>query len=130
MDFRITCDSNSETKVDKVLDSLSDVGYVGFFKEQNYGNSLDAIFLVLMCRDPQYNFKQRIRLAKKEKCLYMDIMLDYKQFIKIDQKERERIVVGKLIAEIAPIIRKYKFEDFDLLRFEADLITWVKKIIQ
>ncbi|GEM66318.1 hypothetical protein SF1_43000 [Sphingobacterium faecium NBRC 15299] len=59
----------------------------------------------------------------------MDIMLDLNQFLKIEQKEREKIVVEKLINEVPVIIRKYRLEDFDILKFESDLKKWMIKIL-
>lgn len=75
------------------------------------------------------NLKQRIRLSKKEKTIYMDIMLDLNQFLKVEQKEREKVVVEKLINEVPAIIRKYRLEDFDILKFESDLKKWMIKIL-
>jgi len=129
MRFFITCDSDWEAKVDKVLDALDQTGYRKFFAEQDYGKSLDGVTVVLMCQDPALNLKQRIRYSKKEKKIYMDIMLDMFQFIRIDQKERNRIVVEKLIAEMPPIIAKYKLGDFNLSMFKAHLSEWMTKII-
>ena len=125
----ITCDSWWEAKVDKVLDTLHDTGYIRYFLMQNYGSSLDCVGIVLMCRDPNLNFKQRIRFARKEKTIYLDIMLDLNQFLVISQKERERIIVEKLISEVPPIIAKYKLADFNLAKFETDLKFWMSKIL-
>lgn len=56
-------------------------------------------------------------------------MLDLPRFLDIAQKEREKIIVDKLIAEIPPIITKYKLEDFNLTKFETDLKNWMSKIL-
>ena len=125
----LTCDSFWEAKVDKVLDALYQTGYKRFFDEQNYGTSLDCVAVVLMCQNPNLNLKQRIRLSKKEKTLYLDIMLDLSHFLEIAQNEREKIIVDKLIAEIPSIITKYKLEDFNLAKFEEDLKNWMSKIL-
>lgn len=127
--FNILADFYWETQIDKVLESLSNTGYRRFFLEQDYGVSLDGITVVLMCQAPYLNLKQRIRLSKKEKKIYLDIMLDLPHFLEIAQKERERIIVDKLIAEIPPIIAKYKLEDFNLAEFEKDLENWMSKIL-
>lgn len=82
-----------------------------------------------MCQDPALNLKQRIQYSKKERKIYMDLMLDLPLFISISQKEREKIVVSKLIAEIPPIIKKYKIADFDLIKFETDLKNCMSKIL-
>lgn len=127
--FNILADFYWEVHIDKVLDLLSDTGYRRYFSEQDYGTSLDGITVVLMCQDPNLNLKQRIRLSKKEKKIYLDIMLDLPRFLDIAQKEREKIIVDKLIAEIPPIITKYKLEDFNLTKFETDLKNWMSKIL-
>ncbi|MCX2576358.1 hypothetical protein [Pedobacter sandarakinus] len=129
MRFFITCDSFWETRVDKVIDSIDNTGYKQYFSEQDYGSSLQGVTIVLMCQDPNLNLKKRIRFSKKEKKIYIDIMLDLNQFLKIDQKEREKIVVEKIIVEIPPIIAKYKFEDFNYIKFKADLQKWMSKIL-
>ena len=125
----ITCDSSWESKVDKVLNKLFDTGYNSFFENQNYGSSLNCIAIVLMCQNPRLNLKRRIRFVRKEKTVYFDIMLDLDQFISIDQKEREKVIVGKIISEIPPLVSKYKLEDFDLIKFEMDLKKWMNKIL-
>lgn len=127
--FNILADFYWESKIDKVLDTLSETGYRRFFSEQYYGSTLNGITVLLICQDPSLNLKQRIRLSKKEKTIYMDIMLDLNQFLKIEQKEREKIVVEKLINETPAIIRKYRLEDFDILKFESDLKKWMIKIL-
>lgn len=127
--FNILADFYWESKIDKVLDTLSETGYRRFFSEQYYGSTLNGITVLLICQDPSLNLKQRIRLSKKEKTINMDIMLDLNQFLKIEQKEREKIVVEKLINEIPAIIRKYRLEDFDILKFESDLKKWMIKIL-
>ncbi|MFD2903779.1 hypothetical protein [Sphingobacterium anhuiense] len=127
--FNILADFYWESKIDKVLDTLSETGYRRFFSEQYYGSTLNGITVLLICQDPSLNLKQRIRLSKKEKTIYMDIMLDLNQFLKIEQKEREKIVVEKLINEVPVIIKKYRLEDFDILKFESDLKKWMIKIL-
>jgi len=100
-----------------------------FFEKQEYGNSLDCVAIVLMCQDPSLNLQQRIRFSRKERTIYMDIMLDFDELIKIDQNAREKVVVEKLIEEVPVIIRKYKLVDFNLLRFEKDLRKWMSKML-
>ena len=128
MEIGITCDANWEVKIDKVLDALSDTNYDRFFQKKYYGDSINEIFIVLMCRDSELNFKQRIRQSKKEKILYMDLMLDFDEFMKINQKQRNKITADKIINEVPPIIKKYKFKDFDLEKFEIDLEKVFRKV--
>jgi len=128
MRFNLLSDADWDSRIGKVLDALSETGYRKFFEEKNYGSSIDGITVVFMCRNPEYNFKQRVRHAKKEKKIYLDIMLDLNQFRQIGQKEREKIVAERLLSEVPPIVAKYKFIDFNLLTFTIDLKQWLEKI--
>lgn len=127
--FNIIADFYWESQIDKVLDTLSNTGYRSFFKEQDYGNTLDGLTIVLICQDPTLNLKQRIKYSKKERKIYIDLMLDLPHFISISQKEREKIVISKIISEIPAVIKKYKIVDFDLLKFELDLKSCMSKIL-
>ena len=128
MDFGITCDVNWESGVGKTLDLIPIRNFKDFFYLKKYGDDLIDIFIVLMCRNVEHNFKQRIRFVKKEKALYMDIMLDFDLFMKISQEERNTIVFDKLIKEVPEIIAKYKFKDFDLASFTNDWTGLIKGI--
>ena len=81
----------------------------------------------MMCRDPIWNFKQRIRFVKKENCLYMDLMLDLDVMSRAEPETRKRIVGEKIVTEVPRIVAKKKFKDFDLLRFSADLREWFEQ---
>ncbi|HEX6429921.1 MAG TPA: hypothetical protein VF008_19640 [Niastella sp.] len=126
MRFSLLCDAHQDAGLDKVLFRFSDLGLKRFFEERNYGDTLAGITIVLMCQNPALNIKQRIRHSKKEKKLYMDIMLDLDQFKQLSQEQRERIVAAKMFAELVPVLKKYKFGHFDVEAFEADLGSWLK----
>lgn len=129
MKLFITTDSNWEAKIEKVADALYDTGYVSFFEQQNYGTSLNGISIVLMCRDKNLNFKQRIRFIRNEKIIYMDLMFNIDEFLNISQGEREKIVVNKIIEEVPKIVAKYKLADFNLTKFNKNLNKWMTKIL-
>ncbi len=57
----------------------------------------------------------------------MDIMFDLQQFRTLQQEERERLVAAKIMTELPPVLKKYKFESFDAACFEADLGNWFKQ---
>lgn len=50
-----------------------------------------------MCLEPELNLNQRIRFSKKDKVLYMDIMLHLADFMNVEQTVREKIVGEKLV---------------------------------
>ncbi len=127
--FNIIADIDWESYIDNTLNYLADTGFRRYFLEQDYGSSLNEVVVCLMCQDPDLNLKQRVRLVKKEKILYLDIMLDLNKFRVIDQKERDKIVVEKILTETPEIVKKYKLEDFNLSKFEADLKFYMSKIL-
>ena len=130
MGFRINilADYDWETRVGDVLDILSDTRYRFFFSERTYGSSVEAIVVVLMCQP--LDLKRRVRFSKKNKTLYMDIMLDYEQFIVISQSERNKIVIKKLISEVPEVLAKYKFEDFNYSKFQKDFVSFFGKVLK
>jgi hypothetical protein len=127
--LNILADFYWETHIDKVLNTLSDNGYRRYFLEQDYGTSLEGVTIVLICQNPNLNLKQRIRLSKKEKKIYLDIMLNLNQFLEINEKEREKVIVKKIITEVPQIIAKYKLGDFNLAKFKVDLENCMSKIL-
>ena len=127
MRFSLLCDAHQDAGLDKVMFRFSDLGLKRYFEERNYGDTLDGITVVLMCRNPALNLKQRIRHSKKEKKLYMDIMLDLDQVRPMSQEQREHLVAVKMLAELPPVIKKYKFGHFDVEAFETDLAHWLKQ---
>jgi hypothetical protein len=126
MRFNILGDFSHESEMDIVLDFLSKTKYRDFFFEREYSEVLKGITLILMCRDNEYNFKQRIRYSKIEQKLYIDLMFDNNQFVKLEQSERNEIVIEKILSDVVPIVKKYKFLNFKIDEFEKDLIKIFK----
>jgi len=123
MRFRVVSDSNVEAGLSEISDGFYEGGLRNYFSEK-YDDSGLNLGVVLMCRDPELNFKQRISFSKKDNTLYIDIMLDFEQMSRADKHTRKRIVAEKLVNEVPQIIAKYKFKDFDLPRFSSDLRNW------
>ena len=54
----------------------------------------------------------------------MDIMLDYHEFVAMTHEQRVTALCEKLLQEMPPIVRKYKFDDFDLDKLVSSLTSW------
>ena len=65
MRFFVTCDADIESGVSDVLYGLNKA-FDEYFGDRFYDDSGINISVILMCRDPVWNFKQRIRFSKKE----------------------------------------------------------------
>ena len=89
MKFGISYDANIESGLIEVLNEIS---LEEHFEERFFDDSGLELFIVLMCRDPIWKFKQRIRFDRKENCLYMDLMLDLPTMSNADFPNRKRIV--------------------------------------
>jgi hypothetical protein len=119
MRVNILSDSNWEAKLDHAMRALA---LHDFFENRSYGQDLSGgIIVVLMCRDPDLKFKQRIRFSKKPQRLYMDIMLSLPEFISATHAQRRQILAARLTDDIPRIIAKYRFKKFDLPGFSNDL---------
>jgi len=129
MYIRITSDSNWEARIETVMRKLNRTGYRPFFEGQNYGSSILGVSIILMCREKELNFKKRIRFDKKNRKLYMDIMLDIDLFMSLSEKGKDKVVVDKIAHEVPRTIAKYKFQDFDHDTFERDLREIMGRIL-
>jgi hypothetical protein len=128
MHFQITSDANQESGVGEVVGELSGPTHKHFVP-RDYGSGLPRIGIVLMCRDPALNFKRRVRFAKKDQTLFMDVMLHLPDMIPLRHDERRRVVIQRLVREIPEVLAKYEFRDFDQTRFESDLRAWFSSIV-
>lgn len=124
MRFSILSDADDETGLHEVVYEINRPPMDDFFTNRFYDDSGVEMAIILMCRDPQWNFNQRIRFVKKENCLYMDIMFDWALMVRSDHTARKQIVAEKIVTEVPEIVAKRKFKDFDLPRFTKDLREW------
>jgi len=121
MRFNIICDIHWESKVDQTLASLDKFKYFEFFSERNYGEGLVGVTVLFLCQDPELGLKRRVTLYKKEKRLYMDIILDLPTMKAANSDERQRIIIEKMMVEINQAISKYRMDNFDSAKFFSDL---------
>jgi hypothetical protein len=124
MRLMVVCDANEESGVGQVVYDICGPT-LQHFHPKNYGDGLSGLGVVLMCRDPELNFKRRIRFSRKEKTIDMDVMLDLTQMRQADHDVRKRIICERLIEEIPAVVRKYSITDFDDVLFEQDLKAWL-----
>ena len=124
MHLRLTGDTSAESGLDPIF-SWSEPTRK-YFVSKHYGNGLLGVVVVLMCQDPALNLKRRVRFSKKEKKLYLDIMLDLNQIRTASPSARKRFVVERLSSEIPELLKKYRFLDFDEAKFVDDLRSWLR----
>lgn len=127
MRLRIICDANAESGIGLVVFDISGQTE-NHFASLTYGEPLICLGIILMCRNPDLRFKQRIRFSKKEKKLYVDIMLDLNEMIRASHQERIKIVCDHLVKEVPAIIEKYSIPGFEQSRFIQDFQNWIKKL--
>jgi hypothetical protein len=105
------------------------------FSDREYGAGLVGVVAVLMCQDPALDLKQRVRHSKKDKTLYVDVMLDYTSMCAASPSFREGLVFREIITQVGTITARRKIADFDSTAFLSDLRDWLtawseKKIAQ
>ncbi|MCX6848623.1 MAG: hypothetical protein NTY98_06860 [Verrucomicrobia bacterium] len=123
MKVSILSDSNWEAKLDHALRALS---LSERFESLNFGSSLSGVGIIMMCRSPELGFKQRIRMDRKERCLYMDIMLRLSDFVNATHAERRRFAAAALISEVPTVLARYKLSEFRSAEFLREFETAVQ----
>lgn len=118
MRVRITSDSNWEAKLDHAMKPLA-LGSV--FESRDYGDDLNTLCLVLMCRDEDLKFKRRVRYVRDERKLYLDVMLRLSEFVVASHAERRRMLADALKIDVPEALEKRKFKHFNFSEFKSDL---------
>lgn len=127
MHLFLTCDANWESKLDRLVMKLSGLGLRSHFENRFYGNGLDGVSIILVCRDKRWNFKRRIRHSKKEKNFYIDLIFDLDEMASIDDEQRFLTVAKKITSEIPQELVSRKLPEFDVCAFSFDLEEWLSK---
>lgn len=122
--FHLISDTDSSSGVLEAKQKIASNEFYKVIESDSYGHDLNGIVIVLMCREPGVFLKQRLRLSKKEKILYFDIMLDFdtSQGLSNDQLVSE--ICKTILMKVPPVVEKYKFKDFHLEKFMANLKCW------
>ena len=118
MRVNILSDSNWESKLEhatRVLDCRALGG--------DYGPGLNAIVIVLMCRDPELGHKQRVRLRHAEATLYIDVMLDLPFFVAATHAQRRARIASEVVAQVSEVLGKRRISGFDASMFLDHLAT-------
>jgi len=110
--FQLLSDTDSESGILIAKQQITSNGFNKYITSENYGSDLNGIVVILMCRKPEIVFKKRLRLSKKEKVLYMDIMLDHDLFNNMTFEQRITQICKTLLVELSQVLKKYKFQDF------------------
>lgn len=122
--FQLLSDTDSESGILIAKQQITSNGFNKYITSENYGSDLNGIVVILMCRKPEIVFKKRLRLSKKEKVLYMDIMLDYDLFNNMTFEQRITQICKTLLVELSQVLKKYKFQDFKSNELIKKLENW------
>ena len=118
LDLFITSDSDARTGVGEVNDQICQAAE-RFFVGRSYGDELDGVTIVLMCRDPVYEFRRRVRLSKADKIFYMDVMLDWDQMCYAGAA-RKRLLLEATRKQVRELFERRRFRSFDAAQFLLD----------
>ena len=122
----VSSDSDSRTGVTEAKHSFSEE-IETFFKPRSYGPGLSGVGVVLMCRDPSYEFKQRVRLSKAENILDLDVMLDWNEMIHAGSR-RKAAILGVLRKTVRDVFERRTWKDFDVTQFLLDFDTICERL--
>ncbi|MEM8527451.1 MAG: hypothetical protein AAGG68_22615 [Bacteroidota bacterium] len=87
----------------------------------NYGSSVEGLAFLYIVDQPGRDFHQEnIKFNKKQKELYGQFVLNAEAILDLEEQEI-LAVMAKMYWERTADFRKFKFEDFDLAAFRADV---------
>ncbi|MFT3669658.1 MAG: hypothetical protein QM795_14020 [Pseudoxanthomonas sp.] len=124
MDVRLAADCNWEAKLDHAMRTLA---LAPVFESKDYGSDLDSLCIVVMCRCEDLNFTQRIRYARKERALYVDVMLRLSDFVVASHAERRHMLAYALKHDVVEVLQKRRFRQFDVSAFASDFTAAIDR---
>lgn len=129
MDINITADAWWETRVGESLDQFSLKKINDFFYLKNYGDELEKLFICFLCCNPEdYGLlEQKVKFTKKEKLLSIFFVLEYDLFMKINNIERDAIILKKIKDEVPEIMKQRLSRQFNLDDFIKDWLKAIKR---
>lgn len=124
MYIRLTGDSNVESGVGSIVLELSEP-LKEAFSQKDYGDGLLGLVIVLMCRDKELGFERRVKFARKEKKIYMDILLDIDELRPASPELRKIKIADSLLRGIPEVVRQFEIDKFNLDGLLGDLRDWL-----
>ncbi|HET6983762.1 MAG TPA: hypothetical protein VFI53_16580 [Myxococcaceae bacterium] len=122
----VTSDSAAGTGVGEASGSICEK-MEKEFKPKTFGPGLSEVVIVLMCRDPEYGFKQRVRHSRAERILYLDVMLDWDEMLRAGPKRRmagtrdafalRSAVLDAMKRTVREVFARRRVSDFDVPGF-------------
>lgn len=126
----ITGDVTSESKLLELILRWS-IRTEKHFEERNYGDGVEQICVVLVCLDAwlHVSHKPRNSFSKKDRCVYVDVMLENDAVTKMTDVERQLYVCDRLANDIPKQLQrcvdKAIVRNFDMDRFRVDWLEWL-----
>jgi hypothetical protein len=126
MKIFLSGDVDWESRADVVRSELARVDENPFFAGKSYGSQVREVAMILVCHNKTLNIKQRVRLDRRNKILYLDVLLDFEAMKNSSQEGRRRIVATRIISEVTRVALKYKGDDFDADNLIKDFQGWIE----
>lgn len=142
MNFSITQESSLGLKTYQNAINELKIGLEAYFKEKNYGASVNEFIIHLICVDPKHEhfFKVKKPRYYKGKQEFLDhgikvevkntLVYDLKiNFVEVEKKEKSEVsnYLKDIILSSTSIIKQLNIHDFDLELFKHDLAILLRK---
>lgn len=79
---------------------------------------------MLVCQRTSLKLKQRVKFRKKDKTLFMDVMLDLDEMRNLEPDVRTHTVGKHIVEAVQATLAKYSFAQFDSKRLLFDFEKW------
>ncbi|WP_018616352.1 hypothetical protein [Segetibacter koreensis] len=122
MEVRSSADIMEDSGLNPLLNEMN-IGRP--FHNKDYGNGDVALFFVVNCLP--FEAKLRYHFGKKEKALYWDILLDYKE-VKAATMERKKAILAESIINSFDILDKYKKLNLDKQKLQQEAKEYFKEL--
>jgi hypothetical protein len=97
-----------------------------YFKSRNYGDGLNRIVVIAVCRPKYLNLAQRQELDTENKTIYIDAMIDFESIALVHDVDKKKQLFHEQLSNGISNIDKYKksISNFDFANFLKDYKTF------
>jgi hypothetical protein len=104
-----------------------------YFVDKNYGEDIDKIFILLICRPGASNFsiRKRYHVTPKEKWIGIDCILNYAKIVTMNSQQ-EKIYLLNTLKETFNSIQTYKrkLKHFDFEKFSIEIGNLIQEELE
>lgn len=127
MKMFITSDADAQSGIGELVDTVSGPCW-RHFQRFDFGDEVAGICVVLVCQPLSIGLKPRVSYSKKERQLYLDVMIDPAEVKRMPLSDFRHMLFDRITNNISTVLAKYRLKEFRSNDFIEALRSWFSEM--